>query len=259
MKVFISWSGERSRQVAELLKTWIRGVIQATDPFISTEDVAKGSLWFTEIGDTLAATNCGIICLTGDNQSNPWILFEAGALSKGLSKSRVWTFLIDIDHTTLKPPLSQFNGTKPIKDDLLKLVTSINKSLNEKALPLEVLNEAFENWWPKFEERFKAIVATNPIKAPKKRDAEDLASETLAIVRSIQETLQTETKRRLFSSMVTRSGSRMVKLPDGRIVRLRPESSEGVATVKTSPPETLSIDLDEDEPPLMDEESGKTK
>jgi hypothetical protein len=91
MRVFISWSGPRSKAVAELLKNLIKGVIQATEPFISTEDIEKGSIWFNEVAGSLASTNFGIVCITASNHSNPWILFETGALSKGLTKARVCT------------------------------------------------------------------------------------------------------------------------------------------------------------------------
>ena len=88
MKVFISWSGERSKQVAEVLNDWIQCVIQAVDPWMSSKDIDRGALWFSEITDQLANTSIGIICLTKENKTKPWILFEAGALAKGLSSSR---------------------------------------------------------------------------------------------------------------------------------------------------------------------------
>lgn len=78
MKVFLSWSGERSKQVANLLSSWLCCVIQATRPWISSKDIDRGSLWFSEINDQLKDTSVGIICLTKENKDRPWILFEAG-------------------------------------------------------------------------------------------------------------------------------------------------------------------------------------
>ena len=85
MKVFLSWSGERSKAVAELLNNWLCCVIQAARPWISTRDIDRGALWFSEINEQLQDTSVGIICLTQENKNKPWILFEAGALTKGLS------------------------------------------------------------------------------------------------------------------------------------------------------------------------------
>jgi hypothetical protein len=44
MKVFISWSGERSNYVARILYEWIPNVIQNVRPWIS-EEIPKGVRW----------------------------------------------------------------------------------------------------------------------------------------------------------------------------------------------------------------------
>jgi len=89
MKVFISWSGDRSKKVAELLDDWIQCVIQAVNPWMSSKDIDRGALWFTEITDQLANTSIGIVCLTKENRNKPWILFESGALAKGLTEEKL--------------------------------------------------------------------------------------------------------------------------------------------------------------------------
>jgi len=52
MKVFISWSGDRSRAMAEALQEWLRLVIQAVEPWISTE-MRKGVKWNPEMSTKL--------------------------------------------------------------------------------------------------------------------------------------------------------------------------------------------------------------
>lgn len=41
MKIFVSWSGELSRQIAEVLKKWIPCIIQSVEVFFSPEDIKK--------------------------------------------------------------------------------------------------------------------------------------------------------------------------------------------------------------------------
>lgn len=76
MNVFLSWSGERSKQVANILKDWLPQVIQAVKPWVSTQDIEQGSLWENAIGDSLEKTNIGIICLTQENKERPWIYMK---------------------------------------------------------------------------------------------------------------------------------------------------------------------------------------
>src|ERR1044072_5215754 len=134
MKVFISWSGELSRDVASLLRSWIQDVLQETETWISTDDIDKGSMWFSDISEELADTSVGILCLTQDNKDSNWVLFEAGALSKGLFKNRVCPFLINLRNTDLKPPLLLFNATLPTKTDLLNLIKTINAENRDRGL-----------------------------------------------------------------------------------------------------------------------------
>jgi hypothetical protein len=191
VKIFISWSGERSHRVAQLLDNWIRCVIQAVDPWISSKDIDKGSLWFSEITDKLSTTQNGIVCLTSENIDHPWILFEAGALAKGLTTNRVFTFLIDLEPKDIKDPLAQFNHTLPQKDSLYQLLSSINKGLLENALKESILKNVFDTYWVQFEKDFTRILTDTPVKKIKEgRPQSDLLSEILYSVRGMDRRLR---------------------------------------------------------------------
>jgi len=191
MKVFISWSGDRSKKVAELLDDWIQCVIQAVNPWMSSKDIDRGALWFTEISDQLANTSIGIICLTKENRNKPWILFESGALAKGLTSNRVCTFLIDMAPTDLENPLAQFNHTFPNRESIWELVRTINLTLKEDALKESVLLKVFDTYWPQFEREFKLILDTTLETAPiDDRKENDIMLDVLTTVRMLDKRMR---------------------------------------------------------------------
>jgi hypothetical protein len=143
MKIFISWSGRRAKEIAELLNAWLPDVIQDAEPWLSGDDIDKGSMWFGDITEALAA-KVGILCVTQDNKNAPWMLFEAGALSKGLPKNRVCPLLIDRPTKEVQLPLSMFNLTVPTKEDMWKLIKTINGSRDDSLLHEDRLKRSFE-------------------------------------------------------------------------------------------------------------------
>ena len=98
--------------------------IQYVKPYFTPDDVEKGTKWNAEIAKELETSNIGIICLTRDNTERPWILFEAGALSKSVDKPRVCTLLFNLESTDLKGPLTSFQCTRFAKDNFRKLVAT---------------------------------------------------------------------------------------------------------------------------------------
>ncbi|MCW2270877.1 hypothetical protein D3C77_242760 [compost metagenome] len=185
MKVFISWSGNRSRVVADYLSVWIKCVLQASQPWISTRHIDRGAIWFSEINEQLQDVSVGIICLTKENKNKPWILFECGALAKGLTTNRVCTLLVDLETHEITDPLAQFNHTYPNKSGMWELVKTLNIALGERGLEESVLVTVFDTYWPQFESRFTQILLDNPPEdeAPPLTEREIL-SEILSMTRS---------------------------------------------------------------------------
>lgn len=186
MRIFISWSGDKSRMVAEALYEWLPFVIQGLEPWVSTNDIEKGTVWRTEIAGQLEAATVGIICLTSDNLEKPWLLFEAGALSKKLGESRVCTYLLGIEPSDVKEPLAQFQATKATLEDTRKLLQTINRAQNESVLPQERLNSIFDKWWPDLEQRLQNI-PDFVAKAKNQRSEREMIEEILLTVRFISQ------------------------------------------------------------------------
>lgn len=190
MNVFLSWSGNRSKEVALFLKEWLSCVIQSIHPWVSSKDIDRGSLWFSEISQQLSETSVGIICLTQENKEKPWILFEAGALAKGLHSSRVCTFLIDLEPKDVGDPLAQFNHTLPEKESILDLVSTLNSAGEQKLLDDAVLSRVFETYWAQFEDGFRKIIDSTKPSPAKPRPQADILSEILDTTRSLSQRIR---------------------------------------------------------------------
>src|SRR5690349_13184449 len=96
MKPFISWSGECSRAVASILRNWLPDVIHNVEPWMSVSDIAAGDRWGSQVQHMLKECRFGVICVTPDNLTAPWLMFEAGALSKAIQVTYVCPFLIGL-------------------------------------------------------------------------------------------------------------------------------------------------------------------
>jgi|GEM_PF-332961 len=158
VRIFISWSGERSLRIAKALKEWIKDVIQSVEPFVSSEDIQKGARWSVDIAKELQESDFGVLCVTRDNFEAPWLLFEAGALSKAIEKSRVVPFLFDLNPSDLSnSPLMQFQAAPFSKDEIRKLINTINERVEKK---LDGLDKVFEKWYPDLEAALEEITSS---------------------------------------------------------------------------------------------------
>lgn len=185
MKVFISWSGETSKSIAEILRGWLPSVIQAVKPYFSPDDITKGSRWGTEIAKELEECRVGLICLTADNLRAPWVMFEAGALSKSLSAARVCPLLFGIEASDIEGPLVQFQAAPFTKEEMKKAVRMINQELGADALAADVLDDVFEMWHPVLAEKIGKVLAASPRPSKQSvRSERDILEEILARVRA---------------------------------------------------------------------------
>jgi len=162
MKVFLSWSGTRSHKVALVFRDWLPSVIQEIIPYVSSEDIDKGARWSTDIAKELSDSTFGILCVTRENINAPWLTFEAGALSKTMDKSLVSPFLFDIKRSEVDGPILQFQSTIFEKEDLKKLVTTLNKACDKDGLSAERLSKAFEVWYPTLEAELNKLRDISP-------------------------------------------------------------------------------------------------
>lgn len=162
MKIFISWSGATSRQVAVALSNWLPKVIQGVHPFVSAKDIDKGTNWTYELTKELNDTNFGIICLAPDNLVSPWLNYEAGAITKSVD-SRVAPVLFHVTKEDVQPPMSQLQMTEIALEEFELLMASVNKAAGSP-LSGEQVKESVSVWWPSLQEAIGEIEV--PEKAP---------------------------------------------------------------------------------------------
>lgn len=181
MKVFLSWSGNRSKFIAETLREWLPKTIHAIEPWMSDEDIAAGARGLSEISSELKETNVGILCVVPENQNAPWLVFEAGALSKALGEALICPLLYDMKPSQVTGPLSQFQAKVLDKTGILGILQTLNTSC-KKALSEVNLKESLEMWWPKLNEILTAIPEADLEDVPL-RSSDDMIQEILELSR----------------------------------------------------------------------------
>jgi TIR domain len=185
--VFISWSGDRSKQVAAALRDWLGDVIQGVTLWMSDQDIKSGSRWLAEIGSTLERARFGVICLTPENTEAPWLLFEAGALARSLDESRVCPYVYGMDKSSVQLPIGQFHSEHADRQGTRALLASINEQLGDDRVPADRLERAFATWWPTLEERLSTLPKSVSVVAP--RTSADMLVELINTTRSMSRLL----------------------------------------------------------------------
>jgi hypothetical protein len=158
-KVFISWSGDRSRMAADALTDWLPKVIQYIRPWMSQVSISKGERWSREVSEALVDQDMGIFCVTPENYYAPWLVFEAGALSTAAKQARVCPLLFGMMPDELEGPLSTFQATVFEKNDFFQLLQNINALLGGCRLSEKVLADVFDALWPSLSAKIRDIMA----------------------------------------------------------------------------------------------------
>jgi hypothetical protein len=110
-------------------------------------DIEAGVRWHHELTTRLAECNFGVICLTPENRQSPWLLYEAGALSKVIEGGSVVPYLSGVRKTDVRGPLAHFQSAEIDIDGTRFLINSMNRALErfgQTALSQDVLDGTFE-------------------------------------------------------------------------------------------------------------------
>jgi hypothetical protein len=184
MKIFISWSGDRSETLAKALYEWFPLVLHYVEPWLSKSDIQAGDRWSLEVAKSLESCNFGVLCITRENLNSPWILFEAGALAKSMEDGRVIPLLLDLDFKEISGPLAQFQAKKVESVGIKELVASLNKAATSPVVDAQ-LEKLFGALWDDLEKQISSIPKST---APAKhnRPQGDILEELVSSVRNVE-------------------------------------------------------------------------
>ena len=146
------------REVRRLpkLRDWLPLVINRIEPWISSKDIQLGGTWLVQLTKALNECEAGIICVTPENLGSRWIMFEAGALMR-VPSATVVPFLYEVEADKLPHPLGMFQSAKAEMDQTRILIHSLNEKVRGKALDRQVLDRAFNKWWPELENTISSL------------------------------------------------------------------------------------------------------
>jgi len=186
MRIFTSWSGERSKAAALGLKSLLQDLFEEGVQVFVSDHINPGEAWAQRLGTELEQSEFGILCLTQENFQAPWLLFEAGAIAKKFGTSRVVPYLIDeLPPAAERSPLAQFQHVRADREGTRRLVESINKS-SESPKPPERLDRSFKVWWSDLEQTLNALKPSKGAK-PVVRSDRDLLEAILHRVEALSQ------------------------------------------------------------------------
>lgn len=181
MKIFISWYGETSHAIALALGDWIPSVIQAVEAYLPPGEARKGPGWLDEVSKELARSSLGILCVDPGSVAAPWLHFEAGILLKSLDVSKVIPLLVDVERPELETgPLARFPSVVYGKNEIYRMLETINENTEKMRLSEDRLLNTFELWWPKLDLDIESVRGKRPDETPPGDEPEDVpdAAET---------------------------------------------------------------------------------
>ncbi|MDB5616214.1 TIR domain-containing protein [Tardiphaga sp.] len=222
MKLFISWSGPISKEIAGDFREWLPLINQTIEPYMSSEDIEKGTHWSSSIRHELETSSFGILIMTPENTSSTWLHFEAGAIAKSVAEGRVAPILFSLKQTDIDQPLALFQATLFNKDEMLRLMRTVNQAAGAEARPDKQLETVFESFWPKLEALIKPRLAKLLLDPPR-REKEKLESEKILqelVVLGRQQLRILSTPDDLFGKELMNLLLRLTHEPDGGAIRL---------------------------------------
>lgn len=181
MRVFLSWSGDRSRAVADVLNDRLPDVVHSVDPWMSKDRLVAGLEWFPQIRQAVEECDSALLVVTPENQAQPWLNFEAGAFA--LASRAAVPLLVGMDESELQGPLTKLQAVS-ITDEALMEELLVGFAAVDQVTPAR---RAFTRLWPEILQAVENVAAQPPsdLNEPTPPRTEDQVAEALTILRQL--------------------------------------------------------------------------
>lgn len=171
-KIFVSWSSDRGRKLAEALKETILDDSEL-DPWVSSHNLDAGAPWFEEIERAANECEIAIGCITPGAGQRPWVNFEAGMLFGKLRNFKALLF-----NEELKGPLANLQSLDGTSREQLERLLKTLLSNPERAA--RHLNRVYPDWSRRVQEVFTDPKSEHEIR----QSAEGLRDSVLVLSRN---------------------------------------------------------------------------
>lgn len=223
VNIFLSWSEEAGRQIAEALREMLPVILPGSNPFISTTDIETGSQWRESLDKKLRETSYGMFILTPENTTkiSEWMAYEAGAITTKDKEIHACTLLFEVQPTSMPKYLLDFQFSSFKEAEWKKLLRQIFDELQHDTTEVSTKNhksDSFETmfrwFWNDFDDKVKSILKESKSASESTSVQEEFSKDGKAICISEQEVIGVMRSIQEFSGFVVKIPSIESKIDD---------------------------------------------
>ncbi len=157
VRVFVSWSGDKSLLLAQKLVRWLPTIVPAVRVFYSP-DIGGGFVWLERLFRELKVAQYGIVCVSKESYTSQWLNFEVGALWQRAGKNiPVCPLLLDLAPKELNGPLAFFQARQFNERGFRELCAEIARKTR---LSDEQFSRNFQAAWEQIERELNKDLRT---------------------------------------------------------------------------------------------------
>jgi len=165
-KIFISWSGNLGKEIAEVFGNWLKEILPIDELFCST-DLRASSNWYEELKKGLKSSNLGIFCLTDHALSSTWMFYEVGFLNGKKKKKNhdfnhlIYPILFDLKQSNVDRTIFNYIQNSNFKKKQIKNLIIDIAEYHFPSVETETIITSFESKWKMLNKEVKQIIDNN--------------------------------------------------------------------------------------------------